>query len=203
MALPIPRLSYEDLRMRADAILRTHHPGLAIPITIEHIVEFGFGINVMPLPGLQTIHGIDAFTSRDLRTVVVDQSVLESRSPNRYRFSLAHELAHVVLHAEMFAQITFTSVAEWKRVIASISESDWSWLEWQAYNFAGLILVPREPLRDTLEDATQRAAEQGLDVRQDPEVAEGYVYTWIGRQFEVSAQVIEKRLEKDGLWPPK
>lgn len=166
-------------------------------------MEFGFEINIVPMPELQVVYGIDAFTPKDLSTIIVDQAALESRWPNRYRFSLAHELAHVVLHADAYAQIHFSNVDEWKRVIASIPESDWSWLEWQAYNFAGLILVPREPLEEKLREAVRRAAEQGFDVRGDPEVAEGYVFTWLGRQFEVSAQVIEKRLEKDGLWPPK
>lgn len=202
MALPIPRLSYEDLRARADSVLRAHTPNLHIPVPIEQIVEFGFGINLVPVPGLQQVHAVDAFTSKDLRTIMVDQSVMESRSPNRYRFSLAHELAHVVLHADVYAYIQFSGVAEWKRVIQWLPEWDRDWLEWQAYCFAGLILVPYDPLQERLQEALRIASEEGVDVTGNPELAEGYVCTWLGRQFEVSSQVIEKRLRKDSLWPP-
>jgi Zn-dependent peptidase ImmA (M78 family) len=94
-------------------------------------------------------------------------------------------------------------VAEWKRVVASMAERDREWLEWQAYSFAGLVLVPREPLAAELEEAVQVATEQGFDLRGNHEVAKDYVCTWLGRRFEVSAQVIEKRLDRDALWPPE
>lgn len=165
MALPIPRLSYEALRGRADAVLGAHNPNHLIPVPIEQIVEFGFGLNIIPVPGLQTVHEVDAFTSRDLRTIIVDLAVFESRSPNRYRFSLAHELAHVVLHADVYAQIHFSSIAEWKRVILALPEPDREWLEWQAYNFAGLLLVPRESLTSTLAEAVQMASDKGFGER--------------------------------------
>lgn len=202
MALPIPHLSYENLRAKADALLCAHNPSGLIPVPIEQIVEFRFGINIVPIPGLQAVHEADAFTSKDLRTIMVDLSVLESRSPYRYRFSLAHELAHVVLHREVFAAIHFSTLDEWKRVVMSLPEPDREWLEWQAYNFAGLVLVPREDLRQRLDQAVEKAAEAGFDVAEIPDVSRAYVCTWLGRQFEVSAQVIEKRLDKDRLWPP-
>lgn len=202
MALPIPRFSYDDLRARANSLLQTHNPAGHIPIPIEEIVEFGFGINIIPIPGLLTVHEVDAFTAKDLRSIMVDLSTVESRSPNRYRFSLAHELGHVVLHADVYAQIEFLSIREWKQVVMSLPEKDREWLEWQAYSFAGLILVPREPLMERLADAVRIASEQGFDVVENHEPAKDYVCTWLGRQFEVSSQVVEKRLDKDGLWPP-
>lgn len=49
----IPVYSYEDLRKRADDFLRTRHPSGNIPVPIEEIVEFDFGINIVPVLGLQ------------------------------------------------------------------------------------------------------------------------------------------------------
>lgn len=83
MALQIPRLSYEVLRTKANTVLGKHHPGSPIPVPIEAIVEFGFQINIVPIPGLLAVHEVDAFTSKDLQTIMVDLSVLESRSSNR------------------------------------------------------------------------------------------------------------------------
>jgi hypothetical protein len=38
-------------------------------------------------------------------------------------------------------------------------------------------------------------------VEQAGEAALSYIAEWISRRLEVSAQVIEKRLRYDGLWP--
>lgn len=64
-----------------------------MPVPVEEIVEFGFGINIVPVPGLLAVHEVDAFTSRDLKSIMVDLSVFESRSPNRYRFHWPTSLA--------------------------------------------------------------------------------------------------------------
>lgn len=202
MALPILRLSYDDIRKRAAVFLQEHNRDASIPVPIERIVEFGFGINIIPLPGLLQVHDVDAFLSNDFKSLMVDMGIVESRSPNRYRFSLAHELAHAVLHGDVYAQIRFSNIPEWKVQLMAISEADREWLEWQAYSFAGLILVPGQPLREKLQEAVRLAVEQGFPVVDVPDPAKDYISTWLGRQFEVSAQVIEKRLDKEGLWPP-
>lgn len=202
MALRIPVLSYEKIRAIAKNFLLEHNPDGSIPVPIEKFVEFDLGINVIPIPGLLRVHDMDAFISNDLKSLMVDLGILESRSPNRYRFSLAHELAHAVLHREVFAQLQFADVNEWKHVIMSLPEKDRGWLEWQAYSLAGLVLVPHEPLREGLVDGVQLASDQGVNVRDDPDPAKDFLCTWLGRRFEVSSQVIEKRLDLDGLWPP-
>ena len=202
MTLRIPVLSYENLRGMAKSFLLEHNADGSIPVPIEQIVEFDFGTNIIPIPGLQRVHDVDAFISNDLKSLMVDLGILESRSPNRYRFSLAHELAHAVLHRDVFDRLRFSDIAEWKAQIMGLSEADREWLEWQAYSFAGLILVPGETLKERLHEAVQLAAMQGVVVQDAPDPAKDYICTWLGRQFEVSAQVIEKRLDKDGLWPP-
>lgn len=202
MKLPVRYLSYEDLREQADSVLARHASSGQIPIPIEHMVEFGYGITIIPLPGLQVVHEVDAFLSRDRATVYVDNSVIEHRSPNRYRFSLAHELGHFLLHQDVYSMVSFSTAEEWKRIIHEMSEKDREWLEWQAYAFAGLILVPRNPLKDRLFQATKVATKAGFSLKDNDEVAKNYVSTWLGKQFGVSSQVIQKRLDKDGLWPP-
>ncbi len=103
MANPLDRpiLSYRDLRVRAADFLRTHHPQGTIPVPIEEIVEFKYRIDIIPVHGLQQAFEIDGFISSDLKTITVDCFIYEHR-PNRYRFTLAHELAHAVLHRKIF-----------------------------------------------------------------------------------------------------
>lgn len=192
-------LSYDDLRRRAADFLRTHHPAGTIPVPIEEIVEFKYEIDIVPVPGLQEAFAVDGFISSDLQTITVDAFVYGHR-PGRYRFTLAHELAHAVLHRRIYAAHQFQRVEDWKRFQREIDEEDRRWLEWQAYAFAGLVLVPAEPLHDAHRRAVRAAARAGLSVQKAGEVAYSYIADWLAKQFEVSAQVIEKRLRKDGLW---
>jgi hypothetical protein len=84
--LDVPRHSYEELRKHADRFLRSHNPTGTIPVPIEEIVEFEFGMNIVPIPGLHQGYEIDGFISGDLSEISVDQFVYESR-PGRYRFT--------------------------------------------------------------------------------------------------------------------
>jgi len=193
-------LSYRDLRRRAGDFLRTHHPTGAIPVPIEEIVEFQYNIDIIPVPGLQDAFEGDGFIASDLKSITVD-AFMQKRRPGRYRFTLAHELAHAVLHRRIFVANRFRSVEEWKRFQRHMDESDRSWLEYQAYAFAGLVLVPAEPLLAEYQKALRVAGRAGLSLQKAGEVARPYIANWIARRFDVSAQVIEKRLEKDDLWP--
>ena len=109
-----PILSYRDLRRRAGDFLRTRHPAGTIPVPIEEIVEFRYRMDIIPVPGLQDAFEVDGFISSDLKAITVDASMQKHR-PGRYRFTLAHELAHAVLHRRIFLANRFGRVEDWKR----------------------------------------------------------------------------------------
>ena len=64
---------------------------------IEEIVEFDFRINIVPVLGLQREFEVEGFTSGDLKNIYVDEYTYTDRI-TRYRFTLAHEMGHIVLH---------------------------------------------------------------------------------------------------------
>lgn len=203
MPLPIQRYSYEDIRGKASAFLRDRHPDGSVPVPIDAIIEFKVGIDIIPLHGFLEAHEVDAFLSQDCTSIAIDEGVFKQRSPNRYRFSLAHELAHVVLHEEVYAHLEFSNVEEWKLLQkTAISDEEYRWLEWQANCFAGLILVPGGHLKAKLEDGLQLIADKGFALDTAPDIAKSYLCDWISGFFEVSSGVIKVRLDKDDLWPP-
>lgn len=193
-------LSYDDIRQLASDFLRQYHSAGTVPIPIEEIVEFRFKIDIIPVENLQAAYEIDGFISSDLKAIYVDEFVWQRR-PGRYHFTLAHELAHAILHRRIYQAHRFETVEEWKRFQEEISEEDRRWLEWQAYAFAGLVLAPAEPLQDLYRKAVRKAAIAGLPVQQADEVALPYIAEWISRRLQVSPQVVERRLRYDGLWP--
>jgi hypothetical protein len=70
----------------------------------------------------------------------------ESINENRYRFTLAHEYAHVRLHSSIFesGQNCFSV-----KHFADIDPPAWDWMEWQANYGAGALLMPLSPLRQS------------------------------------------------------
>lgn len=91
MTYKAPFLSKEVLRAKAAEFLDKYNPKCKIPVPIEKIVEFDFGLDIVPVPGLQDSFDVVAYSTKDRQEIRVDKHVFESRE-TRYRFSLAHEL---------------------------------------------------------------------------------------------------------------
>src|SRR5262249_22797434 len=97
-----------------------------------------------------------------------------------------------------------TPAAEWFDYISAIPEVEYGWVEWQACEFAGLLLVPPDPLREALQAAIQSAQAAGYsDWLAAHEAALDYIATRIAPKFGVSMEVITKRLCAQKLWPPQ
>ena len=141
---------------------------------------------------------VDGFISSDLTCITVDQFVLERRL-NRYRFTLAHELAHWYLHRDLYADLKFGSVSEWKRFQVEVDKTDYDWLEYQAYAFAGLVLVPTGHLKAQFQSAANAAEKIGFARQDEPEAFFDYVTESLREIFQVSDAVIAKRLRSENL----
>lgn len=193
---PVPHLSYDQLRRHADAFLTKHHPSQQIPVPIEHIIEFQLHLNIVPLPGLEEAFEIVGFTANSLDEISVDQYVCEHQ-PGRYRFTLAHEVGHVVLHAELFKEHRFRGADEWKRFVRAFPDLELSRLEWQAHSFAGLVLVPSEALQRELKSAARQMKAKG--VTKETDFAKALIVDMAATRFQVSGDVIERRLNFDQI----
>ena len=192
----VPHLSYDQLRRYADAFLRKYHPTLQIPVPIEQIIEFQLHLDIVPLPGLEEAFEIVGFTASTLDEISVDQHVYEHR-PGRYRFTLAHEVGHVVLHAELFKEHRFRGADEWKRFVRAFPDLDLSRLEWQAHSFAGLVLVPSEALQRELKSAAKRV--KASSIAKETDFTKSLIVDMMATRFQVSGDVIERRLTYDQI----
>ncbi len=161
---------------------------------VEEIVESRLGIAILPVVGLQDTYGYVGFTAADLTEISVDEFVCERR-PARFRFTLAHEVGHIVLHADIYQHGNFRLSQEWEGFMAGIPVDQREWMEWQANSFAGLLLVPGPALveraRAGLNSLRQAAPTAGVEILED------YLVDILAREFEVSAGVIRSRLDKD------
>lgn len=145
--------------------------------------------------------------SPDCSTISVDEICCTGGYEEKYRFTLAHEAAHRELHAEVFRNLEFSSVTEFKNAIGQhLSDAEYRSMEWQADYFAGCILVPDNLLRkefgSALEDIQDMLAEwQGGDVPEQTvyELVLTQICEEAGDTFAMSPVCIDTRLHYTGL----
>ena len=111
-----------------------------------------------------------------------------------------------MLHRAIYESLSFDSIETWKRFISQADEKEYGWMEWQAYNFAGLVLVPSSHLHKHFEETLSiigkdlRLAErQGLTRKDYLDYAVQAIADRICVPFDVSPEVIRRRLGKDDL----
>jgi hypothetical protein len=81
----------------------------------------------------------------------------------------------------------------------SIPDKEHGWLEYQAYAFAGLALVPRNHLLRHTKLCVDKIRAEGVDLKENWDYAWSRIAAFLGKRFHVSGEVIEKRLQKDGI----
>lgn len=133
----LPRLGRDEIAVKAEELLDECWDG-CLPIDVEAICDY-LGIAIVPVKGLREELGVEAYTAVDFRTIYADWVEYESESA-RYRFSVAHELGHYVLH-QMYYPCEIGSFEEWR-----CSASNMDYVEYQANYFAGSLLAPEMEL---------------------------------------------------------
>ncbi|MFZ5830011.1 MAG: ImmA/IrrE family metallo-endopeptidase [Planctomycetota bacterium] len=200
MAFQAPYLSKDDLESRAQEFLKEHHPSRQLPVPIEWIIESRFGLDIVPVPGMQEHFDVVAYITQDKREIRVDEYVYLHRE-NRYRFSLAHELGHLVLHPGLFEQLHFTDVQSWKHTVTNcIPDREYGFVEWHANEFAGRVLVPSQELSDSFRRCRDMAEKRGLILREGCDAVQDALATYMSKEFVVSSETIPRRMDSDKLW---
>jgi len=119
---------------------------------------------------------------------------------------LAHELGHIVMHKHVFEAFSFYSTSSWKEFESQVDPHDYDRLEFQGYSFGGLVLVPPRHLKevflsnlDFVIPDIEKAKAAGFRRSQYLEYAKSEIASKIAPVFEVSADVVLKRIGFDRL----
>mgnify|MGYP000155194777 FL=1 len=141
--------------------------------------------------------GVEGLTSYKDRKVILSNSLLNK--PERMRFTLAHELGHLILHSDIL--VLYEGTIEHAPI--PISEQDLKWLDVQANHFASAILMP-----DAKFSRIANQVFSTLDIKIRPFVVDNQPFkarilqsmlTYISTQFHVSKQAVLIRLKEDGF----
>ena len=197
----------QNIRQIADGVRLTYWHDRGIPVEPEYIIEVGLRLDIQPTKGLFSEREIDAWLKFDFTGIIVDTDrYLNEKFSNRLRFSFAHELGHFFLHRYLLKDLTFNSFQQWEEFILNSPQKDYKWFEWQANEFAGRLIVPLQDLETYVCKVCEELKQNDLLLRylsKDPDLVLSCISPSLSKPFGVSEEVIEKRVQKEGLWPPK
>lgn len=97
-------LSYEQIGEEVQKVLSNFKYDSSLPVLIEKLIDNDLKKNIVPFPNLYSTFHINAITSSDMKTIYVDE-YLYTNLELAYRFTLAHELGHIILHRKIYEVI--------------------------------------------------------------------------------------------------
>jgi hypothetical protein len=160
LAPPACFIGPDDLEGRARQFLEQHNPAGEVPVPIDLIAERGLGLDIIPMPRLKEDFDTDGFLAFGRSIIYVDQAQFE-RYEVRYRNTLAHEIGHLLPHADLYAEAGVNDLESYVGFYESLEVEYLGGLEFQARNLGGRILMPRkrfiEVARAELEPLSRRS----------------------------------------------
>ena len=156
--------------------LLREHGVISPPIPVEQIAQnLGAEVCYMPFEGEGEVSGM---LYRDLDQKVIGVNSLHN--PNRQRFTIAHEIGHLLLHRDLISESVHVDKQFRVLMRDSHSATGLETIEVQANQFASELLIP-----SSLFDPTKIAPSDIDDDAQRDDLA---------KKFRVSRQMLEYRI---------
>lgn len=208
MAASLPRYSVAQLEDKALAVIKHYDPAsatnqAAVPVemfihSLHTSGHIDYSVQSLGIVGSNKILGL--FVSRPRCAIYIDQSIVDSV---RFRFTLAHELGHFVLHRKIDVGGSITDTSEDLHETPVQAQTERQWAEWQANNFAASLLLPKLSLGAFVFD---NASAFGLGLGEGiiilPSSGTGALERFIeyaASRFEVSKTTVRLRLMRLGM----
>lgn len=157
-----PFLEVSEIKFKVESFRSRFERCKKFPIDIEGIVERDLGISIQPIKSLRKLISIDAFISSNFRTLFVDEyEYMDPRFENKLRFSFAHEISHLALHAELYRRQDFRDPESYIMFHTSKSKKAYDWYESQANMFAARLLMPEKELLKVLKEVKSELQSSG------------------------------------------
>lgn len=190
--IDVSKIRLVDVKKEAERFLQEYHSSLVLPIPIEEIVELKMGIGLSVVSGIKELLGIDAFINRDFSEIIVDSFSFE-KYVARTRFSIAHEIGHLILHREWYEKNGPKNVEEYFGFTDHFDANIYKKIEIQASTFAGLVLIPTKRLTELLIERLGRLPEE-----EEPELLGGVLQD-LPTIFNVSDRPLLWRLQDEKI----
>lgn len=199
MPFPDPPLyKAADIERRAGEFLREQlEDQIAIPVDVEYLLETIDGVVLDIIPSVKyglRPQGAEGMVLRDVDSgellVYVDEHLADTK-PNRYRFTIAEELGHIILHRNVIDQIN--SNADFRELQ---SHDQWHRMDRNARRFAAAVLMPPSAVADEAQQVYKTIARRAFGAGADAVL--GAMASEMARRFGVSPSAMKHRLTE---WP--
>ncbi len=196
MTLPDPPTYTVPVLERLASELLEEYLGsdVQIPVDVDYLLEQLEGVQLDYARGLREEYGLEGMVLRDTETgdlfILIDEW-LADHSPNRYRSTVAEELAHIVLHGKVIKQIenieTFRELQQHPRC---------SEIERNAKRFAAAILMPGKAVVNEVQQVYPRLVHvAGFG---NVPAVQNQLASLLAKRFVVSTETMKYRLRE---WP--
>jgi Zn-dependent peptidase ImmA (M78 family) len=151
----------------------------AAPIDVEVIAQ-GEGARLLREPLDADVSGV--LLRRDSQTLI---AVNNAHHPRRQRFTIAHELGHLLLHPGRPYTVDSTIRLNWRDDLSSLASDK---EEIEANAFAAALLMPQALVRHALDD-----------LRATRSTNESHLIETLAQRFNVSSEAMSIRLVNLGI----
>jgi len=168
-------------------------------VDIDGIVEKCYDIHIEGAP-LKWEHGVEGYPCLGGHKIFIDSGLMnEDRQERRYRFTLAEEFAHIILHRDIWKNVN--TPEEWADAWKNLPDDVHNKLDNNAKELAGILLLPRYPfinraveIRDSLCVTFGYELSCLSDIQKDE--TKYSVIKVLTDNFNVSSQPCEIRMER-------
>lgn len=199
---PRPVFDWKTIAEKAGIFAAEHRLAQKpFPLDVEEIAEFDLSMEIRPISGLlEDVDSPAQIAPGDSRPIITVDADQYRQQTSFYRYSVAHEIGHYVLHREWLEKVwhLVDSTRSWKIVILNRSEDDYKWIEGQAEEFASYLLAPEEVFEPFLEK--QIALLEDVKSPLQSEDVLPYLANPVGEFFGLSNAAAQARIRKSDRW---
>jgi Zn-dependent peptidase ImmA (M78 family) len=185
----VPYRNDASIRKLAEEFLKIAYLKNEAPIDIESIIEDHLNIDIVVVPNMEKSLGVDCYISGDFKKIMIDERCFEKQE-TRARFSLAHEVAHVVLHQNVYNDDNVETEEDFIKFMKSLTDDEHRRMEIQAHIFAGFLLLPPELFKQELDKTVvDLGGASHLTISELQPIV-----TTLSKRFLVNETVIQKQI---------
>ena len=195
--MALSRRTNREIRRLAAELLYDHGREEDIPVDVDELAEYDLGIRIETRAGLHADKGIEGAIAKNLKTIYLDNELFHKNI--RWRVTIAHEIAHAVLHADFIGSLECEDDQSWKVMTLEISDADNDVLEAEAQVFADALLVPDASLTLLHAQIIDELKKAGREISELSAASKVHLAGNIARQLEVTTRMVERRLSSLSL----
>ena len=179
---------YDLERIATTAVAKLPQCRKGRRVDVERLLEEGFGVQLLTHFNLAREWRAYAYTDTTGKYVFVDAELMDNvGEAKKYRFTLAEELAHLLIHTQLFAGCK--TIEQRMAIEDALNEVRRDRVENNAKALASMILMPEATVREYVESVLPKFTDEHGHVLVD-ELASA-----ISHEFDVNFTPAKRRLK--------